>query len=490
VRSAPAWRQSDLPQPPPYTLRNVVRIIGPGAIVLGLSLGSGDWILGPAATARWGPGILWLCTASVLLQALLNVEMARYTLATGESIFSGFMRVAPGPRVWGPTYALLHLAQVGWPGWALAASVTLTAAFLGRLPRAEDRPVIVALGYAIFLGAVAVTLLGARARRTVEWVEWIVIAWTIGFLAVLGLLLVPWGTWQAVAVGFVSPTLPPEWDGSIDRVLLVAFAAYSGGGGTINAALTQWLRDKGFGMAGTIESRPVVLGGERIRFARDGMMFAPTEANLGKWRQWWRYLRTDFWYLWTAGCLAGMAFPALLAAHFAGAGEVWTGLTAPAWLAQAVGWRYGFGVWTLILLTGFAILALTQVGIVEGFARSVTDILWTARARSRAPGTDARAGGLYHVVVLCFTAAGGGAMMLADPLRLILIGANVAALNFVVLSLHTVWINRALLPRELRPSLWRELGVLACGAFFAVLLARVVLDPARLAALLGYTPVR
>jgi len=238
-------------------------------------------------------------------------------------------------------------------------------------------------------------------------------------------------------------------------------------------------------MAGTIESRPAVVGGESVRFARDGMTFAPTEANLGKWRQWWRYLRTDFWYLWTAGCLAGMAFPALLAAHFATRGEIWTGVGAPAWLAQAVGWRYGLVVWTLVLLTGFAILALTQVGIVEGFARSVTDILWTARARGRAPGAEGPAGGLYYAVLVAFTAAGCAAMTLADPFRLILIGANVAALNFVVLSLHTVWINRALLPPELRPSLWRELGVLVCGAFFAALLAKVLLDPARLSGLLS-----
>jgi hypothetical protein len=48
-----------------------------------------------------------------------------------------------------------------------------------------------------------------------------------------------------------------------------------------------------------------------------------------------------------------------------------------------------------------------------------------------------------------------------------------------------VWVNRALLPRELRPSLWREIGVLACGVFFAALLVQVLKDPARLRALWG-----
>jgi len=484
VRPGVEWRQADLPQPPPYTLRNVFRVIGPGAIFLGLSLGSGDWILGPAATTRWGPGILWICTLSVLLQALLNTEMARYTLATGEPIFAGFMRLTPGPRVWGPVYALLHLGQVGWPGWALAAASALTAAFLGRVPRPDDRAVILGLGYAIFLGAVAVTVLGGRARKTVEWAEWLLMAWTLLFLSVLAYVLVPWSVWRAAGTGFVVPSLPVDRDVR-NWVLLAAFAAYSGAGGTINAALTQWLRDKGFGMGGTIEGQTVELGGEIVRFARDGKTFAVTDANLDKWRQWWRYLRVDFWYLWTAGCLVSMALPALLAAHFAGAGASWSGFGAPTWLAQAIGWRSGLVLWTLALLTGFAILGLTQVGIAVGFARSVTDILWTAIARSRAPGREVAAGGLYYAVLVAFAIAGGIAMTLADPLRLIVIGANVAALNFVVLSLHTVWVNRALLPRELRPSLWREIGVLACGAFFAALLVQVLKDPAKLRALWG-----
>jgi hypothetical protein len=50
-----------------------VRVIGPGGLLLGLSLGSGDWLLGPAITARHGPSILWICAVSVILQALLNM---------------------------------------------------------------------------------------------------------------------------------------------------------------------------------------------------------------------------------------------------------------------------------------------------------------------------------------------------------------------------------------------------------------------------------
>ena len=87
----PAWRQGDLPHPPASSFRNAVSVIGLGTILLGLSLGAGDWLLGPALAVSHGTSLLCVCTLSVILQALLNTEMARYTLATGESIFIGFM---------------------------------------------------------------------------------------------------------------------------------------------------------------------------------------------------------------------------------------------------------------------------------------------------------------------------------------------------------------------------------------------------------------
>jgi hypothetical protein len=55
----------------------------------------------------------------------------------------------------------------------------------------------------------------------------------------------------------------------------------------------------------------------------------------------------------------------------------------------------------------------------------------------------------------------------AEPLTLIVIGANVAALNFAVLSFHTLRLNRALLPAPLRPPRWREAVLAAGGVGFA-----------------------
>jgi len=171
VSPLPPWRRSDLPHPPAFTLGNAVRVIGPGTLLLGVSLGAGDWLLGPAVTVTYGAALLWLCTMSVILQAVLNTEMARYTLATGEPIFTGFMRTPPGAPFWGWSYSLLHLAQVAWPGWALAAGSALAALSLGRMPRADDHEVVLTLGYLVFLGSIGIVLLGGRVQRRVERAE-------------------------------------------------------------------------------------------------------------------------------------------------------------------------------------------------------------------------------------------------------------------------------------------------------------------------------
>ena len=487
VSELPAWRQDDLPHPPAFSILNVVRVIGPAAILLGISLGAGDWLLGPAVIVRYGPALFWICTLSVLLQAMLNTEMARYTLATGEPVFTGFMRTRPGIRFWAWSYSLLHLAQTSWPGWALAGGSALAALLLGRVPRDEDRVVVLGLGYVLFLGAAGILLLGEAVHRLVERAEWVMMVWMVLFLVAVGVFLVPGLVWTQIAAGFVGPLVDGRWLpadmrwNDIDWALIAAFAAYSGAGGTINATLTHWMRDKGFGMAGTVGITPTVIGGQKIPLAREGAVFPPTADNLAKWKQWWRYLRTDFLYLGTAGGLIGMALPAVLTLHFLTPGSEMGGPGAAAVLPRAMGDRYGLGLWLLALLTALWIFFSTQLGIIEGFTRSVTDIFWAGGAARREGG----AGRLYYLVLSVFTVVGCAAMTAGEPLTLILIGANVAAFNLAVLAFHTLWLNRTLLPPELRPALWREVVVALCGLFFLALVVSVLIRPSPVVSILG-----
>ena len=480
----PEWRPAELPHPPAYNLVNALRVIGPGAILLGLSLGSGDWLLGPVVVTRHGPALLWICTASVLLQAALNAEMARYTLATGEPIWAALLRTPPGPGFWAWVYAGLHLFQLGWPGWALAGGATAAALFLGRAPRAEDDPVVLALGYLLFAAAVGAVLLGRRGQDLLWHADQLFLVGTLLFLALLAVVLIPRPVWRTVAAGFLGPLVGmPRPPGDLDWTLLTAFAAYSGAGGVVNASLTHWMRDKGFGVAGTGRGAPAQIGGHRLHLVSEGLRLEPSEGDLGKWREWWRYLGLHLGLLWVLGPMATMALPVLLAAHLVPFGSNMQGAAAALALPSALGADGNLWLWFPTLLAGLWIFFSTQRGVAEGFTRSVTEILWTGSDRARAWAGE-RAARLYYAMLGAFAVAGGAALSLGDPLKLVLIGANVGALGFVMLSVHTLWANRRLLPRALRPSLWREALVVACGLFFAVLVARVLARPLDLLALL------
>jgi len=77
------------------------RMIGPSVILVGLSIGSGEFVLWPRLTAEYGFVLFWACWVGVTLQFFLNMEIERWTLATGESAVVGFLRLS---RWWGPIF--------------------------------------------------------------------------------------------------------------------------------------------------------------------------------------------------------------------------------------------------------------------------------------------------------------------------------------------------------------------------------------------------
>src|SRR5688572_25944002 len=128
----PAWTLGDLPDPP-TAKRGVLGLLGPGLMMAGAAIGGGEWLMGPAVTAQYGGIIMWLALASILTQLAYNVEVSRYALYCGESIFVGYMRLLPGPRFWTCVYLFVDFFGL-WPYLAANAAVPLAAAIFGHLP--------------------------------------------------------------------------------------------------------------------------------------------------------------------------------------------------------------------------------------------------------------------------------------------------------------------------------------------------------------------
>jgi uncharacterized protein YhhL (DUF1145 family) len=287
------------------------------------------------------------------------------------------------------------------------------------------------------------------------------IAWIVVYIVAVDVTTVSATNWARLAGGFVSFGALPQ---AADWTLLAAFAAFSGLGGAGNIFITNWMRDKGFGMGATVGYIPTVLG-DRVRLAAHGNVFDPTPESLKTWRTWWKFVHVDQWGIFTIGSLAGMGLTCLLTLQFVPAGAV-AGEWAVANL-QAAGMATALGpaFWYLTLICGLWVLFSTQLGIVDGVPRAITDTLWSGSpAVRRWRGGDVRA--VYYAVLAAFAVWGCIALNLARPLTLIIIGANVAGVIMVIASAHTLIVNRMFLPREVRPSRWREAALLGCTLFY------------------------
>src|SRR5215211_1982625 len=369
------WTRADLPAPPTPRGLGWLAVVGPGVIVLGLAIGSGEFLLGPAAFVRYGLSLLWVTGVAVFLQTVFNTELMRYTLATGEPAFTGFMRTRPSATLWAWVYAVLYFLQVGWPAWAANAAGAAFFLFARRLAGPADATAVYYLGVGTFLACVAVLLVGRRIERTLELLNWVLVACILGGFLVLAAVFVPPGTWLGAALGFAgfdaahgTFDLLPR---GADFFLLGALAAYSGAGGVINIVLSNWARDKGYGMGGRAGYIPAAVGGRRVNLAHSGFAFGTDAEAMRRWRGWWRIVRADQWGIFFTGAILGMALPALLYVTFLARGTDIRGSGIGAALAAAIGVRAGATFAGAIAFLGAWILFKTQLDNVEGMTRTV-----------------------------------------------------------------------------------------------------------------------
>jgi hypothetical protein len=461
------WVRAEFPAAPMPKGLGWMAVVGPGVIVLGISIGSGEFLLGPALFVKHGLTLLWVCSVAIYLQAIFNTEVMRYVLATGEPVFTGFMRTRPSATAWAWVYAALYFLQVGWPAWAATAAGAIFFLVVGQLPGPADTQTVYYIGVGTFFACVAILLVGRRIERTLEILNWIMVTTILGSFLLLALAVVPAGTWVAAVLGMVGfDATNREFElmpAGVDFFLLGALAAYSGTGGVGNITLGNWARDKGYGMgqhAGYIAAAT----GKQVPLAHHGYTFIPDANSLQRWRGWWRIVRADQWGVFFIGAVLGMVLPALIYVTYLPHGTEIRGLGISAALAQAVGGQVGPFVGVIIAVLGAWLLFKTQLDSLEGMTRSVTDILWTGSRSLRSwRGGDVRA--VYYSVLVLIVLWGVIALRLAQPILLLQIGANVAGVVMVVASLHLLYINTRLLPPALRPPTWRRV-LLVCMALF------------------------
>ena len=437
-------------------------LIGPGLMMAGANIGGGEWLVGPLVTAQYGGRVMWIASLAILMQVCYNLSVMRYALYCGEPVFVGFFRTPPGPRFWTFFYIAADLGGL-WPYLSSNAAVPLATVILGRLPTAEDDALTRGLSYAVFCSSLVPLIFGGKIYNALERVMVTKLVLVLAYLGLATVFLVSWETWWEIGSGFYRfGALPP---GDVNWAVLAAFAAVAGAGGLTNSFFSNYARDKGWGMGAQVGALPSAVGGRMIKLSHTGKVFDMGEETLSRWRGWLRHIGRDQWLLWAPGCVLGMALPAMFSYEYIRGAQV-QGHAVAAMTAQGIAARHGALFWYLTLLCGFLVMAPTQVSQIDGMCRRWTDVIWTGvRRLRRLEGNKVKY--VYYTILVLYAAWGLVALRLT-PNPLVLAIASGVMMNFALgfSSLHTLYVNLALLPPELRPGWPLRLGLVCCAVFY------------------------
>ncbi|MDD5041351.1 MAG: Nramp family divalent metal transporter [Candidatus Peribacteraceae bacterium] len=441
-----------MPLPPAPKLR---KILGPSFIILGLGLGSGEVILWPYLASNFGLGMAWAIVLGITMQFFINMEVSRYALIHGESIFVGFAKRWKRLPVW---FILSTFFGFGWPGIGLAGA-TLFAGALG-LDNVHAVAIIMFLGIGFFLS------IGRVLYKSVERLQMIVIGFGVPFILLLALYLSRSADVVTLAQGLVGQGqgfwfLPA----GVPLATFLAALAYSGAGGNLNLAQSCYVRDKGYGMGRYADRITSVItgGGGAEKISLRGSTFAVTEENLKRWKKWWKVTNLEhFLVFWLLGLIT-MLLLSLLAyvTTFGSAGNA-QGIHFILLEASAIAGRTlpVFGM-LFLLATGIMLLA-TQLTVLDSTSRIMTEnALLLTRKRT------ARVSLVYYGILWTQILFGIAVFSLGfdQPRELIVLGACVNAFTMFVYTGLLYMFNNRVLARPLRPSLWRN-GVLLASFLF------------------------
>lgn len=474
----PAFPVSDMPEPPirKLTFRNMFVVLGPAVIALGGSIGGGEWLVGPGLFVLYGLGLLWITTVSTTLQTFLNEEMTRYTLITGEPITLGYMRLWPGKWFWSTIYSVVGFIERAAPGWALSCATAVAAMQLARIPGNDDRPTVVFWGYVIFLVCVILVSIGGKVERTLEIANWIMVAFIIVSLLLLDIFYAPAEVWFQGLVGYFSfGFLPPVPGQSL--LLLTALVGYSAYGGFGNNCITNWYRDKGYGMGGKIGYISTLIGGKTVKVSPSGEMTKPTPENVDRFKAWWGILHVDQWGVFWLGGMIGMLLPGILYVAM-----IPKGTQLPSWgiaVAPASGVVQHFGLLGLYIIAfiGFWVLFSTAISNIDLVPRQIADMLWfgSENVRKWSAG-DIRK--VYYGLLVLVALWGVIGMNITTPIVIFAYSASIANFTMALSAILTIILNRKFLPPEFRAPLWRDAILVVATLFFAFFFTVFILNSA------------
>lgn len=248
-------------QEPPKSFFKAMRMIGPGIILAGTIVGSGELLLTTALGAKTGFIFLWLILFSCVIKVFVQIEIGRHAIASGQPTL-GALNALNGPRfgahwlVWWWLFMMLATvfqlgAMTGTVGQSLnLAFPGLTQNLSGTLPSESwisnaltQRP---ELPWSFLTCFVAIGLLWSGSYKRIEIVTTAIVI-SVTVLTVTATMLLPWTAypipWSQVLDGlkFQFPTAEAQ-------SIAIAFGVFgiTGVGATELFYYPYWCLEKGY----------------------------------------------------------------------------------------------------------------------------------------------------------------------------------------------------------------------------------------------------
>lgn len=453
TRHLPAVTVRDLPPPP----RSTWKVIGPGVIAAGVGLASGEFILYPYIASQVGLVFLWAAAVGLVTQWFLNMEIERYTLATGETALTGFSRFW---RHWGLVFAVMTYFANLWPGWASSSATMVTYLFGGGNVTWISVGMLLAVGLTLTLSPVVYTAL--------ERVEFLKVGLVVFFVVVAVLFAVSADAWGELPRTVTAPDFPVD----LGFALLLSALVFAGAGGGQNLVQSNWIRDKGFGMGAYVPRLVSPVTGRKEAAPRAaGFVFEPTEENLRRWHRWWRLANREQLVTFVLISFVTITLMSMLAYSTVYgkpglANSVDFLAVEGDRLQELVGGWFGMLFWLIGAISLFA----AAMGIVDYTSRLAADVLATSYLRRV---SESR---IYFVLVWGLVGLGCAILFtgFAQPLLLLVISACVGGLMMFIYAILLLVVNRKVLPEQIRPRGYRVAALVWAVALFGVFSALTI----------------
>lgn len=445
------FKYAFLPSPPKF-----VKIIGPSFIILGLGLGSGEIILWPYLVSNYGLGIIWAAVLGILFQFFMNMEIERYALIRGESIFVGFARLFRFLPLW---FIFSTFIGFGWPG-IIAAS----AQIFGRTVGISDFK-YVAIGLLLLIGLILT--FGPVLYKTVEKFQKLVIFTGVPAIFLLVIILAKDTDYLALSKGLVG--IGKDYYFLPEGISLLTFLgafAFAGAGGNLNLAQSYYIKEKGYGMgkyAGKIQS---LVTGRKEEIEFSGTTFELSKSNLENFKKWWKLINFEHFIIFFLTGAASILFLAMLSystsfglsGNLAGINFIFNESSI---IAGQLGNITAIG---FLILLGIMLFG-TQFTVLDSTSRIISENVLLSTRSQTANKFIAKA---YYIILWLQILFGISvfAIGFTDPRTLVVTAAVINALTMFVHIGLTYILNTKTLPKEISMALPKKILMLFIFTFF------------------------